>query len=61
MNAELSPNTQAILLLTAPLLVGKGKSPARPLTTPEYGQLAQSLRAAGCEPADLLGRVDISA
>ena len=54
MNAELSPNTQAILLLTAPLLVGKGKSPARPLTTPEYGQLARSLRAAGCEPADLL-------
>ena len=54
MNAELSPNTQAILLLTAPLLVGKGKSPARPLTTPEYGQLAQSLRAAGREPADLL-------
>ena len=54
MNAELSPNTQAILLLTAPLLVGKGKSPARPLITPEYGKLAQSLRAAGREPADLL-------
>ena len=54
MNAELSPNTQAILLLTAPLLVGKGKPPAPPLTVPEYGQLAQSLRAAGREPADLL-------
>ena len=54
MNAELSPNTQAILLLTAPLLVGKGKSSARPLITPEYGKLAQSLRAAGREPADLL-------
>ena len=54
MNPELSLNTQAILLLTAPLLVGKAKSSARPLTTREYGALAQSLKVAGCQPADLL-------
>ena len=54
MNAALSPNTQAILLLTAPLIAGKGKSSVRPLSVAEYGQLAQSLRAAGRQPADLL-------
>lgn len=54
MNAELSPNTQAILLLTAPLIVGKGKSGARPLTAAEYGKLAQSLRASARQPSDLL-------
>ena len=54
MNAFLSPNTQAILLLTAPLLIGKAKSPARLLSVTEYGKLAQSLKAAGRQPADLL-------
>ena len=54
MNPELSLNTQAILLLTAPLLVGKAKSPVRPLTLGEYGKLAQSLNAVGRQPADLL-------
>lgn len=54
MNSELSLNTQAILLLTAPLLVGKAKSPVRPLTLGEYGKLAQSLNAVGRQPADLL-------
>ena len=54
MNPELSLNTQAILLLTAPLLVGKAKSSVRPLIPREYGELAQSLRAVGHQPADLL-------
>ena len=54
MNSELSPNTQAILLLTAPLLIGKAKSTARLLSVAEYGKLAQSLKTAGRQPADLL-------
>ncbi len=69
MNADLSPNAQAILLLTAPLLVGRGgrsrrprtggKSarPAnpRPLSPAEYRDFARQLRAVQREPADLLG------
>lgn len=51
----LSANTQAILLLTAPLLVGRGQ-PASPLLTPgEYKRLAATLRELHCEPSDLLG------
>lgn len=51
----LSANTQAILLLTAPLLVGRGQ-PASPLLTPgEYKRLAATLRELHREPADLLG------
>ena len=54
MNTELSPNTQAILLLTAPLIVGKSRSSARPLSLTEYGNLAQALLEGGRQPADLL-------
>lgn len=54
MHAELSNNTKAILLLTAPLLVGKGKVPARPLGTVEYSRLAQGLREHNRQPEDLL-------
>lgn len=54
MHAELSDNTKAILLLTAPLLVGKGKVPARPLGTVEYSRLAQGLREHNRQPEDLL-------
>ncbi|WP_419949023.1 DNA-processing protein DprA [Candidatus Palauibacter sp.] len=69
MNAELSPNAQAILLLTAPLLAGGrrratgpktgGKrtplpSP-KPLSTAEYRDFARQLQAVQREPADLLG------
>lgn len=51
----LSANTQAILLLTAPLLVGRGQ-PVSPLLTPgEYKRLAATLRELHREPADLLG------
>lgn len=53
-NAELSPNTQAILLLTAPLLAGRGTAPAKLLTPGEYKRFARQLRDAQRSPADLL-------
>ena len=54
MNLNVSDNTKAILLLTAPLLVGKGRSADNPLTLSEYNKLARRLSEAGSEPADLL-------
>lgn len=55
MNAELSSNTKAILLLTAPLLVGRGKGAARPLSVSEYDKLEYRLRDDySLQPADLL-------
>jgi predicted Rossmann fold nucleotide-binding protein DprA/Smf involved in DNA uptake len=55
MNGSLSPNTQAILLLTAPLIVGR-KSEAPDLLTPgEYKRIARHLLEAQRQPADLLG------
>ena len=56
MNNHLSDNTKAILLLTAPLLVGKGKADVNPLTLTEYNKLAHYLAGTGNEPADLLTR-----
>ena len=53
MNA-LSANAQAILLLTAPLLVGRGKRTEGLLTVREYSKLARHLRDMGSQPADLL-------
>ena len=38
-NNHISDNTKAILLLTAPLLVGKGKVDVNPLTLTEYNKL----------------------
>ncbi len=55
MNDPLSPNTQAILLLTAPLIVGRGKTAADLLTPGQYKRLAQSLREHERQPSDLLG------
>jgi DNA processing protein len=52
---DISPNTQAILLLTAPLIVGKKAEAAPLLTLTDYNRLARCLREAGQEPADLLG------
>lgn len=54
MKTGLSPNTQAILLLTAPLLVGRGRSTAEPLSPGEYRKLAGRLRELQRQPADLL-------
>ena len=54
MKAGLSPNTQAILLLTAPLVIGRSKSSVNPLTAGEYGRLARRLRELHREPAHLL-------
>jgi len=54
--ATLSDNTQAVLLLTSPLLANGGEAPAKAkvLSAGEYGQLAQSLLQARHQPADLL-------
>lgn len=54
MTEQLSPNTQVILLLTAPLLVGSRRSGEKPLSLGEYKRLACRLRNAEREPADLL-------
>ena len=56
MSEALSLNTKAILLLTAPLIVGRGKGqePANLLTPGEYSRLASYLQEMGKEPADLL-------
>lgn len=57
----LSPNTQAILLLTAPLIAGRG-TPSPDLLTPgEYKRLARHLREIQRQPADLVspGAVEI--
>jgi len=55
MTHSLSPNTQAILLLTAPLIVGRGKGTVDLLTPSRYKRLAQALRERERQPADLLG------
>ena len=53
---DMSLNTQAILLLTAPMLVGRKRtSDVTPLPNREYGNLAARLLEKGYEPADLLG------
>ena len=54
MKAGLSPNTQAILLLTAPLIIGRSRPSVNPLTAGEYGRLARRLRELRREPAHLL-------
>ena len=54
MSPELSPNAQAILLLTAPLLAGRNESSVQPLTASEYRGLARRLRELQRQPADLL-------
>ena len=51
-----SLNTRAILLLTAPLVIGRARrSSARPLAAGEYNRLAHRLRELRRQPADLLG------
>ncbi len=53
-SAPVSANTQAILLLTAPLIVGRGENSRELLTLSEYGRLARFLYSKDCQPADLV-------
>jgi DNA processing protein len=54
MTPVLSPNTQAILLLTAPLIAGRGTGLADLLSPGEYKRLARQLRELQRQPADLV-------
>ncbi len=55
MNTQVSDNTKAILLLTAPLLLSKGEIGVKPLSTSEYNKLSRCLAETKQEPGDLLG------
>lgn len=56
MNDAPSLNTRAILLLTAPLMIGRERrSSPKPLAPGEYNRLASRLRDLRRQPADLLG------
>jgi predicted Rossmann fold nucleotide-binding protein DprA/Smf involved in DNA uptake len=55
MMTPLTPNTQAILLLTAPLVAGRGDLSAKLLSLGEYNRLARLLREKQKQPADLIG------
>jgi predicted Rossmann fold nucleotide-binding protein DprA/Smf involved in DNA uptake len=55
MSEPMSTDTQAILLLTSPLLMGRAVSIERPLGAREYALFAQALHNHGHQPADLLG------
>jgi DNA processing protein len=50
----LSPNTQSILLLTAPLIAGRGAPSVNLLAPSEYKRLARHLRQIQRQPADLI-------
>lgn len=54
MTPAISPNTQAILLLTAPLIAGRGASSPDLLSPGEYKRLARHLREMQRQPADLV-------
>ena len=54
MTPILSPNTQAILLLTAPLIAGRSEGPKDLLTPGEYKRLARHLFEKQRQPSDLL-------
>ncbi len=54
MTPVLSHNTQAILLLTAPLIAGRGTSSDDLLSPGEYKRFARHLRDIKREPADLI-------
>jgi DNA processing protein len=54
MTPALSDNTQAILLLTAPLIAGRGTSSSDLLSPGEYKRLARHLREIQRQPADLV-------
>ena len=52
----LTTNTQAILLLTAPLITGSRDASVELLTLSEYNRLARTLREKQKQPADLIGQ-----
>ena len=54
MTLVLSPNTQAILLLVAPLIAGRGQVSPDLLSPGEYKRLARHLRDIKRQPADLI-------
>ena len=54
MTPVLSPNTQAILLLTAPLIAGRGTASPDLLSPAEYKRLARRLSEIQRQPADLV-------
>ena len=54
MQARISDNTKAILMLTGQLGRSGQRVNAKPLTAAEYNKLAQWLRKTGKEPADLV-------
>lgn len=54
MTEDLSQNTKAILLLTAPLTVGRSRGVSDLLAPGEYKRFAHHLRQLGAQPADLL-------
>jgi DNA processing protein len=54
MSSPLSPDTQAILLLTAPLIAGRGTSSPELLSPGEYKRLVLYLVSVKRRPADLL-------
>ncbi len=54
MSTQISSNTQAILLLTAPLIAGKKEESAPLLKPAEYNGLARLLVTKGKQPFDLL-------
>ncbi len=53
-SSTITTNTQAILLLTAPLIVGRGDNANELLTASEYRKLARFLYEKECQPADLI-------
>ena len=55
MIAPLTSNTQAILLMTASLIVGRNEGSAELLTLTEYNRLVRILREKQKQPADLIG------
>lgn len=54
MTPTLSPNTQAILLLTAPLITGRNPTSSDLLKPSEYKNLVRHLRKLQLSPADLI-------
>ncbi len=51
---ELSPNTKAILLLTAPLIIGRERGAVAPLTPAQYRDLSRHLWERQQQPSDLI-------